>query len=93
MATAKKGNGTAPRRRTKSAAKQSSVAAKEPKDTTAQNGKTATGPKVETSVQPIQVDAIRVRAYELFLARGAAHGNDVSDWLNAEKELRGAEKR
>ena len=28
------------------------------------------------------------RAYELFLARGGAHGNDVEDWLVAESELR-----
>ena len=27
------------------------------------------------------------RAYELFLARGAGHGNDLDDWLQAEQEL------
>jgi hypothetical protein len=28
------------------------------------------------------------RAYELFLASGAAHGRDVEHWLQAERELR-----
>ena len=29
------------------------------------------------------------RAYDLYLARGCAHGFDVEDWLQAERELRG----
>jgi len=28
------------------------------------------------------------RAYDLYLARGCAHGHDVDDWLQAERELR-----
>jgi hypothetical protein len=28
------------------------------------------------------------RAYELYLARGAGHGRDVEDWLQAERELK-----
>jgi hypothetical protein len=27
------------------------------------------------------------RAYELFLARGAQHGADLHDWLEAERQL------
>jgi hypothetical protein len=27
-------------------------------------------------------------AYDLYLARGCGHGNDVADWLEAERELR-----
>jgi hypothetical protein len=38
----------------------------------------------------MNIETIRLRAYELFLARGATHGNDLADWLNAERELRGA---
>ena len=34
-------------------------------------------------------DQIARRAYELFEARGCAHGHDVDDWLQAESELRG----
>ena len=32
--------------------------------------------------------AIARRAFELFLARGAAHGHDVEDWLAAERQLK-----
>jgi hypothetical protein len=27
------------------------------------------------------------RAYELFISRGAEHGRDLDDWLEAEREL------
>jgi len=30
---------------------------------------------------------IAVRAYEIYLARGAMSGNDLGDWLQAEREL------
>jgi len=32
-------------------------------------------------------DAVRRRAFELFLARGGVHGHHVEDWLRAEREL------
>ena len=35
-------------------------------------------------------DQIAQRAYERFLARGAGHGQDVEDWLDAEGELKAA---
>jgi len=35
---------------------------------------------------PIAAD-IEVRAYQLFLQRGAAHGNDLDDWLTAERQV------
>ena len=31
---------------------------------------------------------VRKRAFELFLERGAVHGNDQEDWFRAETELR-----
>jgi hypothetical protein len=31
-------------------------------------------------------DAIAHRAYETYLARGADHGHDLDDWLQAERE-------
>ena len=31
---------------------------------------------------------IERRAYELFIARGAIHGNDLEDWFRAEQEFR-----
>ena len=35
-------------------------------------------------------DAIRVRAYEIFLRRAGGPGNDLEDWLAAERALRTA---
>jgi hypothetical protein len=32
-------------------------------------------------------EEIAQRAYELFLTRGACHGSDIDDWLEAEREL------
>ncbi len=32
-------------------------------------------------------DQIRDRAYYIFLERGCTHGNDMQDWLQAEREL------
>jgi hypothetical protein len=34
-------------------------------------------------------DDVARRAYDLFLARGAQHGDDVGDWLEAERQLLG----
>ncbi len=45
-----------------------------------------------TSIGPTD-DQIAQRAYELFLVRGATHGQDVDDWLRAERELQAAEGR
>lgn len=36
--------------------------------------------------QPTEAE-IRVRAYEMYLQRGAADGADFDDWLRAEQEL------
>jgi phosphodiesterase/alkaline phosphatase D-like protein len=43
----------------------------------------------QTAVEPT-FEQIQLRAYHLFLARGCAHGGDISDWLTAERELRRA---
>jgi hypothetical protein len=44
-----------------------------------------------TAHSDVTSDAIAVRAYERFCARGYVHGHDVEDWLAAERELqRGA---
>ncbi|MGH7913905.1 MAG: DUF2934 domain-containing protein [Candidatus Binataceae bacterium] len=83
MATGRKGNGTTVRRRTKSVAKQATVAMHESNGISARNGSVEAG-----SNTGMNVELIRARAYELFLARGATHGNDLADWLNAEGELR-----
>jgi hypothetical protein len=38
-------------------------------------------------IQDVGQRDISVRAYERFLARGAEHGHDLDDWLEAEREL------
>lgn len=38
----------------------------------------------------VRRDRIAQRAYELYLARGGAHGSDWEDWLAAEREVLGA---
>ena len=35
---------------------------------------------------PIAAD-IELRAYQIYLQRGAAHGNDLDDWLQAERQV------
>jgi len=35
-------------------------------------------------------DEIAMRAYEIYLARGAASGSDLDNWLEAERQLRGS---
>ena len=41
-----------------------------------------------TSLSSLTHADIANRAYELFLASGAAHGRDLEHWLKAESELR-----
>ncbi|MFZ0889243.1 MAG: DUF2934 domain-containing protein [Candidatus Binataceae bacterium] len=36
---------------------------------------------------------IRLRAYEIFVARGGTHGDDLADWFIAELELRKSRAR
>ena len=38
-------------------------------------------------------EEIAVRAYEIYLERGATPGQDVDDWLQAESELSGERKK
>ena len=38
-------------------------------------------------------EKIRARAYELFEARGHEHGHDVDDWLQAEGEILGKQRK
>jgi DUF2934 family protein len=50
-----------------------------------------TGPQFSGDTTAAVMDRERVaqRAYELYLARGRGDGQDVDDWLCAERELRG----
>jgi len=46
-------------------------------------------PSVDPVVSSTDADVAR-RAYELYESRGGEHGHDLDDWLQAERELRGA---
>jgi hypothetical protein len=35
-------------------------------------------------------EEVRLRAYEIYLQRGRLPGNELDDWLQAERELQGA---
>jgi len=37
-------------------------------------------------IAPTNAD-IELRAYQIFLQRGAAHGHDIDDWLTAERQV------
>ena len=56
----------------------------------------APGPTDRSSILPrktttaAEAELIEKRAYDVFLARGAAHGADLDDWLEAERQLRDA---
>jgi len=49
------------------------------------NGHPAMAPASEAATHA----QIEFRAYEIFLARGGAHSDDLADWFKAEKELNG----
>ena len=48
-----------------------------------------TAPAPNASAPVTDADVAR-RAYDLYLARGREPGHDVEDWLQAERDLRGA---
>ena len=50
----------------------------------------ANGVTERDRVQPLSEEEVRIRAYEVFLERGAEPGDELSDWLQAERELRGS---
>jgi len=54
---------------------------------TASDGPTAVKGKPDLARDP-SPEAIAQRAYELYLARGQAHGRALEDWLEAERALR-----
>jgi hypothetical protein len=47
------------------------------------------GREDHTALAPISDEQIKMRAYELFLAREGSHGDDWRDWFLAERELAG----
>lgn len=49
--------------------------------------KSSSGRKSAVELQTF-LDEIRKRAYHIFQERGFAHGNDLDDWLKAEREIK-----
>ena len=73
-------NGSA-RRRVKGASVQ-------PADVVAQTEQAVVADERVPTPRPAGDDAIRTRAYYLFLERGARAGHELDDWLRAEREIR-----
>ena len=46
-----------------------------------------TGSKLLTTEAHPTREEVQQRAYEIYLERDGAHGHDVDDWLEAEREL------
>jgi hypothetical protein len=48
-------------------------------------------PTIESAPQTVEGhparEEIELRAYQIYVERGGAHGQDVTDWLQAEREL------
>jgi len=56
------------------------------KSGSAKNGSPKNGSSMAGQAFPT-VEQIRERAYERFLSRDASQGNEMDDWLDAEREL------
>ena len=48
-------------------------------------------PGTSTAAATLDRERVAQRAYELYLARGGADGQELDDWLCAEREVRGDE--
>jgi len=94
MGTDRKGGGTTVRRRTKSVTGQAPATVKKSQESQQSYESNGESPYIGAAAAALNtemnLEAVRVRAYWLFLARGATHGDDLTDWLNAERELIGA---
>jgi hypothetical protein len=101
-----KGMGTAKARKARPATRKrkSADVAPSPADETAMDGQPVgsiptvedaaldTSSTNEESTRDVTEDEIRRRAYELYVSRGAADGNDLSDWLEAERLVRSSRR-
>lgn len=44
-------------------------------------------PVPELEFVDVRIERIATRAYELYEARGGEHGQDLDDWLQAERQI------
>jgi len=56
--------------------------------TTRQRAPLPVTPKVKVMQPTITENDLRQRAYEIYLHRGPNPGNEIEDWLQAERELK-----
>jgi hypothetical protein len=65
-----------------------------PKSNKANSVKAAPAPAAKTAPKPVKArreptqEEIQIRAFEIFVSEGCQEGNDLENWLRAEKELR-----
>jgi hypothetical protein len=56
--------------------------------TTRQRAPLPTAQKAKLRQPTITENDLRLRAYEIYLRRGPNPGNEIGDWLQAERELK-----
>jgi hypothetical protein len=49
--------------------------------------KSSSGSQPQTASEAPTREEIELRAYQIYVERDGAHGQDVEDWLQAEREL------
>jgi hypothetical protein len=54
---------------------------------TTRNGSSPKVTKPRTTGKSLEPEEIALRAYEIYLERGGAPGNELDDWTRAEREL------
>ncbi len=89
MPRAKKdANATSTPKKTSTRAKKASVDATGAAAAPAPALETAVEIRSTTIVTKASPESVQQRAYQLYLERGAGHGNDLEDWFRAEAELK-----
>jgi hypothetical protein len=58
-----------------------------PRNSAAAEVRRPTLPTPEQEIRERRFERIAARAYELYEARGGEHGQDLADWLQAEREI------
>ena len=60
---------------------------KRPQADTQQTSESASPPYSSSATGGYDRDRVATRAYELYMQRGGGDGNDMEDWLRAEREF------
>ena len=77
-----------PRKTTKAQPKRTRVVKNAEADHQAERGKNgATADMASRNGHRASFGEVQLRAYEIFVARGGIHGQDLADWFTAEREL------